>query len=69
MPQRWGLQGRAITFSVLLVLGTVGVISLVLIRQNYVDSIERVTQHAVSHARSLSQSAAPAVLLDDHEEI
>ncbi|UCE59809.1 MAG: response regulator [Phycisphaerales bacterium] len=64
-----GLKARAITFCILIVLGAVGTISAVLIRQNYADSIRRVTQHAVSQARSMSLSAAPAVMLDDKEEI
>ena len=69
VPAHWGLKGRAITFTVLLVLGAVGTVSAVLIQQNYANSIRRITLQAVSHAKSISRSAAHAVLLDDHEEI
>jgi PAS domain S-box-containing protein len=66
---RWGIQQRAIVFPVLLILSTVGIVSAVLIQQNYTDSLQRISRQAVSHARSLSRSASHAVLLDDHEEI
>ncbi len=69
MITRLGLTARAIAFCVLLVLGAVGTMSAVLIRQNYADSQRRVTQQAVSHARSISRSAAHAILLNDEENV
>jgi len=69
VKKRFGLKARAIAFCVLLMLGAVGTISAVLIQKNRSDSIRRITQHAVSHAKSISGSAARAVLLDDLEEI
>ena len=64
-----GIRGRSITFCVALVLGAAGIISAVLIHGNYTDSIRRVTQQAVSHAKSIAGSATHAVLLDDHEQL
>ncbi len=61
----WGLKRRAIALCVLLLLGAVGALGTALIWQNYRDSLGRMTDHAVIHARAISQSAEPAVLLND----
>ncbi len=57
-----GLQARAIAFSVVLVLGTVGVLAAALIHHNYCDSIRALTEKAVLHARSISKRSAPHLL-------
>ena len=62
---RWGLQGRAIAFCTLLILGTVGILGTSLVWQDYVDSVDRVTRHAVVYCRSIGYSAKPAILLND----
>ena len=69
MIARLGLQGRAIAFCIVLVLTSSGVISAVLIWRNHGHSMDRITEYAVSEAKSLSRSVAPAVLLGDHEEM
>ncbi|MFA5863129.1 MAG: response regulator [Phycisphaerae bacterium] len=63
----FGLRGRWIIFSVLLVLGTIGIHSVALIWQNYTDSLQTLTEHAVIHARAISHSAEPAVLLNEKD--
>lgn len=57
-----GLQARAITFSVVLIMGTVGVLTAALIQYNYCDSIRALREKAVLHARSISKRSAPHLL-------
>ncbi|MCP4246409.1 MAG: PAS domain S-box protein [bacterium] len=64
---RMGLRGRAITFCVLLVLGTVGVLSVALIRQGYSDSLRQMAEDAVIDARKVAHLAGRATLLNDPE--
>jgi len=64
-----GLRGKSISFSILLILGTIGINSLFLISQNYTNSIRELTDHATIHARAISHSAEPAVLLNERKEL
>ncbi|MBN2560311.1 MAG: response regulator, partial [Phycisphaerae bacterium] len=64
-----GIRGQAIVFCVLLVLGTVGSLSVALIWQGYHQSIREITNHAVVHAKSLSYTAEPALLLNDRKAL
>ncbi len=64
-----GLSGLAIAYCVLLVLGTVGSLSAALIWQGYQQSIREITKRAVVHAKSLSYSAEPALLLNDKKAL
>lgn len=59
------LTHYSIAFCVVLVLGTVGIVSTVLIQQNYVDSLQRVSEHALVYARAIRDNAEPAVLLNE----
>ncbi len=63
--RRIGLTGRSIGFCVTLMLGTVGIVSTVLIQRNHADSMRRVQQHALVYARAISDNAEPAVLLNE----
>jgi len=63
--KRWGLKGRAVGLCVLLVLGAIFSASTALIWQNYHDSRNRVTAHAIIYTRAIAYSAEPAVLLND----
>ena len=62
---RFGLKGRAIAFCVVLILGTVGVLSTALIRRNYATSIRNMTGWSVAQTLTVSRLAEPAVLLND----
>jgi signal transduction histidine kinase/DNA-binding response OmpR family regulator len=64
-----GLRGRWITFCILLVLGTVGINGLALIWQNHKDSLKQLTDHAVIHARAISNNAEPGVLLNERDRL
>ncbi len=66
---RIGLQGRAITVCVVLVMGTAACISGALIWKSYDESLRRLDENALIHARALAHSAEPAVLLGDLEEL
>ncbi len=64
-----GLKGRSIALCVLLILGTVGTLSAILICQHYKHSIQHLTDHALTHARAVAHSAEPAVLLNDKKAL
>jgi len=64
-----GLKGRSIALCVLLILGTAGLLSAILICQHYKHSIQQLTDHALTHARAVAHSAEPAILLNDQKAL
>ena len=62
---RLGLKGRSIILCVLLVLGTVGILSAALIRQHYHESLRKISEDAVIHAQALGLIAEGPVLLNE----
>ncbi len=69
LKKGFGLRGRWITFCILLVLGTVGINGAALIWQNYNDSIKQLTEHAIIHARAISNTAESGVLLNERNRL
>ena len=67
--KRLGLKGRSIALCVLLILGTVGLLSAILICQHHRHSIQQLTDHALTHARAVAHSAEPAILLNDRKAL
>jgi signal transduction histidine kinase/DNA-binding NarL/FixJ family response regulator len=61
----WGLKGRAIAFCVLLLAGTVLVLSGSLIWQQHRVTLREIRDKALVHAQSLGEIAESAVLLND----
>ncbi len=68
-PRTFGLRGRAITLCILVVLGTAACICAALTWRTHEFAIENLRTHALVHARSLSFSAEPALLLNDKREL
>ncbi len=66
---RLGLKGRALTFSVLLLAGTVVVLSTALVWQYYSNAMREMTAKVLVHAGSTSQTAEPYVQLNDLEAL
>ena len=62
---RLGLKGRALTFSVLLLAGTVVVLSTALVWQYYSNAMREMTAKVLVHAGSTGQIAEPYVQLND----
>ncbi len=60
-----GLTGHAITICTFLVVGTAGCISVTLTWHSYMVGVANLTARTTSHARALSYSAEPALLLND----
>jgi len=64
-----GFKGRLITLCVLLVLGTVGILSTVLIWGSYNNAIQKESTHALIYARLVAGHAEPSVLLNDAKSL
>jgi PAS domain S-box-containing protein len=63
--RQMGLKGRAITFCVVLLLGTVSTLCAALMWRHYRSSIDEVVRHALTNARFIGLSAEPYILLND----
>ncbi|MFQ5494524.1 MAG: response regulator [Phycisphaerae bacterium] len=69
MHARFGLHGKALVFSALLLLASVGILATALIFQHYGDSLRCVTNHASIYTRMVAHAAEPAVRLGNRQRL